>query len=126
MSTERIPNSILQDIKIMFDQQPDDPSFDTDIMIHINSTFFDLNQLGVGPVEGFEITDETAVWSDFIGTNKNLNAVKSYIQKRVQLLFDPPGNGFLVEAIKDQINKMEWSFAVEMDRKPHSLGGHNG
>ena len=40
--------------------------FDADIIMHINSVFSVLNQLGVGPQEGFSIENGDAVWSDFI------------------------------------------------------------
>ena len=53
--------SILESIKKMLGLLKDYTAFDTDIIIHINSVFTILTQLGVGPKEGFKITgyDET-------------------------------------------------------------------
>ena len=58
--------SILTSIKKMLGPSEDYDYFDPDLIIHINSVFMILTQLGVGPSEGFSIKDKTAVWSDFI------------------------------------------------------------
>jgi hypothetical protein len=81
--TEQIEGSILHDIKQMLGQEWDDTTFDLDIKNHINMVFFNLNQINVGPPEGFEITDATTTWDEYTGGVKNLNAVKTYIYIRV-------------------------------------------
>lgn len=113
--TTQVKDSILHDVKQMVGQEWDDTTFDLDIKNHINSVFFDLQQIGVGPSSGFEILDHTALWPAYLGTDKNLNAVKSYIYLRLRLLFDPPTNGFLVSSLKEQADKMEWRLMVHMD-----------
>jgi len=119
--------SILTDIKQLLGQESDDSSFDLDIMIHINSVFFDLQQIGVGPKDGFEITDASTTWDAYLGSNKNLNAVKTLIYLKVRLIFDPPTNGFLVTSYEKQIEKLEWRLMVEMDppATPSVLGEIN-
>lgn len=89
--------------------------FDKDLVMHINSVFFVLTQLGVGPSEGFTIQDETAVWDDFIPCGANLEAVKSYVYLKVRLLFDPPQSSALTEAINRQISEFEWRLNVAVD-----------
>lgn len=89
--------------------------FDKDLVMHINSVFFVLTQLGVGPTEGFTIQDETAVWDDFIPCGANLEAVKSYVYLKVRLLFDPPQSSALTEAINRQISEFEWRLNVAVD-----------
>lgn len=89
--------------------------FDKDLVMHINSVFFVLTQLGVGPAEGFTIQDETAVWDDFIPCGSNLEAVKSYVYLKVRLLFDPPQSSALTEAINRQISEFEWRLNVAVD-----------
>lgn len=111
----QIANSILHDIKQMLGQEWDDTTYDLDIMLHINSVFFNLNQINVGPPEGFVIEDANAVWADYIGTSKNLHAVKTYIYLRVRLLFDPPTTGPLVGSLEKQADKLEWTLMVEAD-----------
>jgi len=99
--------SILTSIKKLLGPDETDTSFDTDIIIHINTALFRLNQLGVGPSEGFSIQDKTKMWEDFVGEKKDLEAIKTYVYLKVRLVFDPPQMGYLVDAIKDQIKELE-------------------
>lgn len=87
-------------------------AFDPDIIMYINSALASLNQIGVGPGEGFSITDDTAVWTDFIGTDVRYNPVKTYVYLRTRLLFDPPTTSYLIDAMKDEITRHEWSLSV--------------
>ena len=107
--------SILTSIKKLLGIEADDASFDQEMIMHINSVFMILNQLGLGPVKGFSISDSTKVWTDFVLERKDLESIKSYIYLRVRLLFDPPQNSFLVESIKKQCDEFEWRLNVQVD-----------
>ena len=50
---------ILDSIKKLLGIQPEYRAFDEDLTIHINAIFMVLNQLGIGPKEGFFIVDGT-------------------------------------------------------------------
>lgn len=89
--------------------------FDSDLIMHINSVFFDLTQMGVGPPEGFMIEDNTAIWEDFIPEAGTFEAVKSYMCLRVKQLFDPPAGSAQAEALQRQIDKWEWRLNVEAE-----------
>ena len=104
--------SILTSIKKLLGVPEDYEHFDQDIIMHINSVFMILNQLGVGPTEGFTITDKTAVWSDFISDNKKFESVKTYMYMKVRLLFDPPLSSAVMECINKVISEMEWRLNV--------------
>ena len=108
-------DSILSSIKKLLGIADEYTVFDSDIIMHINSVFFVLNQLGVGPPDGFSIQDKTAVWDDFIPCGANLEAVKSYVYLKVRLLFDPPQSSALTEAIDRQISEFEWRLNVAVD-----------
>ena len=108
-------DSILGSIKKLLGITEEYDVFDKDLIMHINSVFFVLTQLGVGPAEGFFIQDETAVWDDFIPCGANLEAVKSYVYLKVRLLFDPPQSSALTEAINRQISEFEWRLNVAVD-----------
>lgn len=82
--------------------------FDSNIIMHINSVFMILTQMGVGPENGFRIEDKTAEWSDFISEDDNLEAVKSYMYLKVRLLFDPPLSSAVMNANNQCINELEW------------------
>lgn len=104
--------SILTSIKKLLGIEKDYTHFDPDIIMHINSVLAILNQLGVGPAEGFCIVDNTAIWSDFIGTEMKLQSVKSYIYLKVKMLFDPPLSSAVMEAINHMISEAEWRLNV--------------
>lgn len=109
--------SILISIKKLLGIMPDYTNFDDDIIIHINTAFAMLNQLGVGPKGGFMIVDENSAWEEYT-TETNLNMVKTYIYLKVRLLFDPPTSSVLVESINRSIAELEWRIFLEGDPKP--------
>ena len=104
--------SILTSIKKLLGIAEEYDHFDPDIIMHINSVFMVLTQIGVGPSEGFRIEDEGAVWSDFIADATKLQAVKSYVHLRVKLLFDPPLSSAVIESINRTISELEWRINV--------------
>lgn len=118
--------SILTSIKKMLGITEEYEHFDQDIIIHINSIFMILTQLGVGPSEGFSIKDATATWSDFVKSATNIEAVKSYMYLKVRLLFDPPLSSAVTESIKNQINELEWRLNVSVDPPVNSEKIQNG
>ena len=107
--------SILTSIKKLLGIPEDYEHYDADIIMHINSVFMILNQLGVGPSNGFSITDKTAVWSNFISDNNNLEAVKSYVYMKVRLLFDPPLSSAVMECMNRMIGELEWRLNSEAE-----------
>ena len=110
--------SILTSIKKLLGIMEDYEHFDTDIIIHINSTFMILTQLGVGPSEGFAIKDKTATWDDFITDSTQLEAIKSYVYLKVKLIFDPPSSSAVMESMNRMISEYEWRLNVAVDPKP--------
>ena len=113
--THELTESILDSVKKMLGIEASYKVFDPDIIMHINSAFFILQQLGVGPAEGFKIGDESDVWTDFMPASPNVESVKSYVYLRVKLLFDPPLNSSLIESISRQIAALEWRLNVEVE-----------
>lgn len=107
--------SILTSIKKLLGITPDYEHFDADIVMHINSVFMILMQLGIGPADGFHISDSNSVWSDFLSDATWLESVKSYVYMRVKLLFDPPQNGTLMNSIEKQIDEFEWRCRTEQE-----------
>ena len=108
-------DSILDSTKKILGLDPEYDVFDVDIISHINSAFFTLNQLGVGPAEGFMITDNTTPWAWFSEGLSNLNAVKTYVYLRVRRLFDPPQTSFAISAMEKQIQELEWRLNVHRE-----------
>lgn len=108
--------SILTSIKKLLGIMEDDDSYDTDVMIHINSVFFVLKQLGVGPKDGFCITGKSEVWSDFISSTTDLQAVKSYVYMKVKLIFDPGSlTSAVINSYQEAIKEFEWRLKVDVE-----------
>lgn len=105
--------SILNSIKKMLGIGPEYDHFDIDIMIHINSTFFILHQLGM---KNFSITGVSESWSDYLDDREDLDATKTYVFSKVKLLFDPPTTGPMIEALNNVIHEFEWRINVQAEQ----------
>jgi hypothetical protein len=109
--------SILTSIKKLLGIEEDYTHFDADIVMHINSVFMILTQLGVGPSEGFIIEDKTKTWTDFLPNSDlaKLSAVKSFIYLKVRLLFDPPSSSAVIESTNKLISELEWRLNISAE-----------
>lgn len=107
--------SILTSIKKMLGIDEEYDHFDADVIFHINSALMTLNQLGVGPKDGFFVSTDEQTWEEYLGESKKLESVKSYIYLRVKMLFDPPANATIVEAMNKQIAEFEWRLNVQAE-----------
>lgn len=108
-------DSILDSTKKILGLDAGYTAFDLDVITHINSAFSVINQLGIGPDDGFMIMDSSTTWTDFLGNNLKYNIVKSYVYLRVRMLFDPPNTSFLNKALEDQLRELEWRLSVHRE-----------
>lgn len=67
-----ISESILTSIKKLLGIDENYTHFDADIIMHINSVFSILTQMGVGPANGFSISGKDDTWSAFITDKPNI------------------------------------------------------
>jgi hypothetical protein len=129
-----VADSILTNVKKIVGITEADTSFDPDIIMHINTVFSVLTQLGIGPTAGFMIEDASPTWDDFLGVrqtgqlqtdgtvvytdqqltsaDKLLNMVKTYVYLRVRLIFDPPQTSFVIESLNKQIEELEVRISI--------------
>lgn len=105
--------SILDSVKKMIGPSVSYDVFDPDLIMHINTAFFSLYQLGVTE-EPFVITGSDETWSDF-HSESDLEAVKTYVGLKTRMFFDPPTNSSLISAINEQIKELEWRINVAVD-----------
>ena len=108
-------NSILTSIKKLLGIDEMCDHFDLEVITGINSAFSILNQLGVGPPEGFMISSNAEKWTDFLSNNQTIEFVKSYVHLKVKLLFDPPQSSSAIESINRLISELEWRIQVAVD-----------
>jgi hypothetical protein len=104
--------SILLSTKKILGLESEYTPFDLDVITHINAAFSILNQLGIGPEEGYFISDETNLWTEFVAPENQLNLVKTYVFLKVRILFDPPSTSFLLETYDNQIKEYEWRLNI--------------
>lgn len=104
--------SILGSTKKALGISQEDKTFDSDVIMHINSVFSTLHQLGVGPSEPFSIEDGTTEWSEFIEDKTALNSVQSLMYIKVKLLFDPPSTATMFTALESKEKEYEWRLMV--------------
>ena len=108
--------SILTSIKKLLGIAEEYTQFDADLIMHINSVFSILTQLGVGPSKGFVITDSSASWDDFLPEGgEKLQAIKTYMYMKVRLMFDPPTSSAVMESMNRMVNEFEWRLNVAVD-----------
>jgi hypothetical protein len=110
-----VSESILNGTKKILGIEESYTAFDADVLMHINSIFSVLNQLGIGPDNGFAIEDASSTWDDYLDGDLRLNSIKSYVYLRVRILFDPPMTAYLVTAMKEQIQELEWRLNVQRE-----------
>lgn len=108
-------DSILTTTKKLLGIAEDYTEFDTDIIIDINSVFAILNQLGIGPEEGFTIEDASTTWDEYICGDLLISEVKTYMYMKVRMMFDPPTSGTLIDNMNKQIAEFEWRLNVAVD-----------
>lgn len=109
---ESILNSVKKDLGIAEGYT----SFDPDIIRDINSVLAILNQLGVGPKEGFSIEDKSALWSDLIQEDNRLEFVKSYVYIKVKMIFDPPLSTAVIASMERIASELEWRITVAAEK----------
>lgn len=107
--------SILNSVKKNLGLAADYTAFDPDVLMYINSVFSTLDQLGVGPIDGFMIEDATTEWDTYLGDDPRTNHIKTYVYLRVKLLFDPPTTSYLITALEKQKEELEWRINVQRE-----------
>lgn len=119
-------DSILVSIKKLLGITAEYTQFDQDLIMHINSVFSILTQLGVGSPSGFSIHDEYATWNEFLEEDPRLEMVKTYVYQKVRLMFDPPDRSVVADAVNRQIDELEFRLMVAADEVADNVTVVNG
>lgn len=107
--------SILISIKKLLNIPKEQTVFDLDVIMHINSVFMVLKQLGVGPSEGFFIEDASTTWDEYVEEPLKWHAVKTYMYAKVRLVFDPPQNASHIKCLEQTVAEFEWRLKHEAE-----------
>ncbi len=106
-------DSILTSIKLLLGITSEYTPFDPQLVMHINSVFMILNQMGVGPDDPFMITGPNETWDEFMEEG-DIESVKEYIYCKVRLVFDPP-QGSVIDILNKRVDELEWRLNVAKD-----------
>lgn len=112
VETVSVDDSILNSVKKLIGPDYDYGPFDRDLIMHINSAFMILNQIGLGPQKPYRISGSDQVWTDFMSDIENYQSVIDYVYLRCRLIFDPPSSSFVLSSLKEQQQELEWRLNV--------------
>lgn len=103
--------SILDSVKKFLGLIPEYTEFDSQIITLINSAFAQLNMIGYGPANTFEISDDSTKWGEYI-TDSKYSQVKTYIETYVKNQFDPPSSSFVLTSYKELLDELLWRINI--------------
>lgn len=108
-------SSILTGTKLSLGITEDNTDFDEILIVHINTVLNILTQLGVGPSDGFLISDASTQWEDLLEKSKLLDLTKTYMSMKVRMMFDPPTSSSVAEAYNHMISELEYRINIIVD-----------
>lgn len=111
-------DGILASVKDYLGIHGDNNAFDSEILQAINSVWFVLYQLGVTINDEIATIDENSEWNEFI-VPERIGITRQYVSMRVRMQFDPPTNTYVMEALRSQIDELEWRVTVESDKEDY-------
>ena len=120
-----VTDSILNSVKKLCGLDPSIDAFDPDLIININAALGTLSQLGIGPENGFFITDDTTTYQDFLGPDKitQTNLVKQYLYFKVRLAFDTSSmSGSMMTEMRKAMEELEWRLNVQFESGEEGTG----
>ena len=109
-----VSESILKSIKKLLGIDPTMDMFDLDICMNINAALANLNQIGLGPNQGFFVQGASETWDEFLGVNNMvvLQNAKQYVYIWVKRVFDPPGATNHLTALDNTLKELEWRIST--------------
>ena len=110
-------DSILTSVKKVLGIVEEYEHFDNDLIMFVNSVFAVLFQLGINESKYFSIKDPKAKWNDYLPDSPLLEYIKSYVTLRVRILFDPPTNSVLMEAINKNLDELLWRIHMTINEE---------
>ena len=102
--------SVLNSVKDICGIHPTNSDFDRDLIPAINSVLFILYQEGLAD-KSYRINDELTTWGDILLNGQSPEAISTIIEwvgLRTKLIFDPPTSSSLMDALKQNIDELEW------------------
>lgn len=106
-------DNVLETIKKMLGIVPEVSEFDQVLIVHINTAFNVLYQIGAADSDiDFIVEGDEAKWSDYIQDTRNVQMLKSFVYYRVRLAFDPPTSGPAISSFEKQATELEFRLSL--------------
>lgn len=121
-----LDQSILETIKKLLGLTNMITAFDEEITSHINSVFTTLNQLGVGPDEGYMINGYEQTWRDYVDNIQLATMVREFIYLKVRMIFDPPASSVVSDAYNQRTAEIEWRMNIQAEKIAAALAEKEG
>lgn len=102
-----VNDSILDTIKCQLGDEPDNDSFDRELIPQINAVLMILHQLNVGPKIPIMIEDSSTTWGELVSDPRIEGLVETYVYLKTRMIFDPPTSTSVMEATKSMIAELE-------------------
>lgn len=112
---------ILTEVKRMLEIEQESTEFDIDITSHVNSAFFGLFEIGVGPSTPFYI-DASTTWGEF-ETIIPKSIILDYLYLKTKMVFDPPASSSVIDAFKDRLSELEFRMNIYTDNGGGNVSG---
>lgn len=111
-----VSDSILDSVKTTLGIDLTVTEFDEELKLYINSVLASVVQMGIGPKNGYSITDNTATWSNFIGKeDSRYNMLKTYVALKVKSMFDPSTNKTVTDSVNSVVSEYEYRLKIQKE-----------
>lgn len=101
-------SSILDDIRQTVGPGDGSDVFDRDLKIALNAAIADLLDVGVHNSAAFVVTGDSETWEQLLDDGVQEEDAKTYVMLQTKITFDPPANGTVMQAYKEQSDKCLW------------------
>lgn len=105
--------SLLEDVREFCDIETGSSVFDVSLCICINTALAILSDNGIDNPPA--VKDTTSQWTDIIPVGKYFEDVKSYVCIKAKLLFDPPANSNIFNALSATADEALWRVSRRTD-----------
>ena len=106
---------ILNSVKDMLGIHDKDAAFDNEVLVNINTVFSTLYQLGVGSNKHYSVLTGEETWDEIFKEKDLIDMIKLYTYMKVRIVFDPPSNSSILQALTEQMKEIEWRILMEAD-----------
>lgn len=104
-------DSILDSVKLANGYDPEDDSFDVEILMYINTAFSLIHSRSDHSPSVFVVKDRNDIWTRYPLASA-IELIKTYVSLYVRLYFSPPESGYGTKNISDNLEHLLFQISV--------------